>query len=379
MSTQVASSYLRAPSPSVTAAGSAKASLAIWYWAAAGLFFCCLEAYIFWQWYASGDMRYIHPGETQIETWMYLMIVINDIFWYLAILAVAWFFVIRPKLRTGRFSFDGLFVLAFATLWWQDPIFGLGSQGWSYSTTSLNLGSWACHIPLWQSPGGCNVSEPLSWDFSFYFVLSALAAMIGAATMKKIKSRFPTMRDQWLWIGFFIVIMLADYTLEFSWVSMGLYHYAGINEYLSVFDDSRFKFPLFEGPLIGWLLSLWTAILYYRNDKGETLAERGLSEVRFAGGKRTLLRFLALSGMTNMMFILGYSMTSLFFQYHAGPWPEETQERSYFTNGLCAGDTTIVCGTPNMPVPAEGYIHIGPNLEVVVPEGRTLPKVIPHE
>jgi len=372
-----------APSSQFSAASSssavAKGSLAIWYWAAAGVFFIGLEAWIFWQWYASGDMRFVNPGKTEIETWMYLMIVMNDIFWYLCILTVAWVFVIGPKLRTGKFSFDGLFVLSFATLWWQDPIFGFGSQGWSYSTTSINLGSWACHIPGWQSPGGCNVSEPLSWDFSFYFVLSAMAAIVGSMVMRKIKARFPALRDQWLWLGFGFIITIFDFILEFSWVSMGMYHYAGINEYLSIFDDTRFKFPLFEGPLIGWLVSLWTAILYYRNDKGETLAERGLSQVQATGGKRTLIRFLALSGCVNAMFIIGYSMTSLFFQYHAGPWPEETQDRSYFTNGICGDGTTIVCGTTNMPVPAAGYVHIGPNLEVVVPSGRSLPKVVPQE
>src|SRR5438309_6507979 len=49
--------------------------------------------------------------------------------------------------------------------------------------------------------------------------------------------------------------------------------------------------------------SFWTAcafLRYFRSDRGETLAERGVDDIRLSGKFRTGLRFLALTGFVNL-------------------------------------------------------------------------------
>ena len=76
----------------------------------------------------------------------------NGIFWFVFMLAVVYWFVVRPWRRDHKLGLDSLIVLAFYWTWWQDPLFDYLTHAWNYSAVNLNMGGWAGHIPGWD-PG----------------------------------------------------------------------------------------------------------------------------------------------------------------------------------------------------------------------------------
>lgn len=353
-------------------------SRAIYYWAAIGIFFVGLQLYVFWQWYASGDMHRIYPGVTPVPAWMSIGYRINEIFWAITIPLTLYYLVIRPWRQNGRPSFDGLLALAFIFVWWQDALFSYVTMGYSYNTVSFNLGGWSCHIPGWISPGGCQIAQPLAWDFSFYFVLSVLGVIVASNVMRKIKARRPQIRTETLFLGLLVVFAIFDFIYEFFFVWAGLYQYGGVSDVWALFPDKTYKFPMYEPFMVGFLFCFLTSIRYFRNDKGETLAERGLDQVRMGAGAKSWLRFFALAGIVNVMFFLGFSLPVQFFQIHVGTWPKAIQERSYWTSGICGEGTGYACGGSNVAIPQRGKsIHVGPDGELVIPPGTEIPKSVP--
>lgn len=360
----------------------AKNSLAIWYWGATGIAFAALQCWIFWQWYASGDMRpVVNPGPSVAPDWMRTMLSLNDIFWGGAILAMLFFVVIRPKLRTGRLSLEGLFCLAFIFAWWQDPLFNYLVVGSTYNSAAFNLGSWACHIPAWSSPGGCRIAEPLTWNFALYFVVLPLAAILGSSYLRKAKLRNPGIRLDVHVFKLFAALIVLDAAIELSWIAMGLYHYGGANNIVSIFDETRLKFPVFKPLLLALTLLLLSLALYFQNEEGETVVDRGVGKVQSGTGIKTWMRFFAYSGCINttLLCVLSYPLT--IFQLSTDPWPAEIQKRSYFTNGICGEGTTYICGGRDggRPRADPNAIRLGPNGEVVVPPGAKLPKYHPNK
>lgn len=351
----------------------------IWWWAAAGTFFTALEAWIFWQWYASGDMKRVDPGVTPIPGWMDAAQFANTVIWGIGILWVLWFIVLKPRIKTGQLSFDGLFVLAFLTMVWQDSLINYNSLAFTYSSSLFNLGSWSCHIPGWQSPGGCLLSNPIVWDLSFYIVLMSGGVMIGSRFMQSMKAKNPSMKTGQLFAIFFMGCAIGDLLIELLWVSIGMYHYGGTANNMSLFADTRFKLPLPEGIMVGMVMSSMTALYHFRNDKGETWVERGLSQVRVSTAGKQWLRFFALGGALNVFFFCFYIMWCMLFMTQGDAWPKAIQEISWYTNGICGEGTPYTCGGKNIAIPRRDAMNIGPNGEVTMPPGTVPPKLIPHK
>lgn len=354
-----------------------KPNTAIWWWSAIGLFAVSLQTWIFYQWWASGDMKHVPPGPTPIPQWMDILHLINSAVWAVAIVATFVIFIAKPYIKTGKLTFDAIFIMAFTSIWWQDALPNYNNLPFAYGITRFNLGSWSCHIPGWNSPGGCLLAEPLIWDFSFYFVLSALTTIFGAKLIHNIKAKKPHMRTSVAFMIFMAAVMVGDLIVELIWVWAGLYHYGGMPDHLSIFVDTRMKFPLFEPVLIGFLFGVWGSIYYFRNDKGETLVERGLDQVKAGAKTKQFMRFFALSGAINVSFFVMFSVPHILINLQSDAWPKAIQEVSHFTHGMCGAGTPYACGGEQIAQPREGAIGIGPDGTLTIPEGTKLPELIP--
>lgn len=111
----------------------------------------------------------------------------------------------------------------------------------------------------------------------------------------------------------------------------------------TIFTGRFYQFPMYEPFVVAVLVTGWTAIRYFTDDQGQTLAERGAADLRVGARRRTLVRFLGLVGALNVVFLLGYSTLIQVWQIHAGPWPKSVQQRSYFVNGICGRGTSFAC------------------------------------
>jgi hypothetical protein len=350
---------------------------AVW-WAAIGVFFCGLALYVQGSWILGGDAKTVHTGVTPVPEYMKIGAVTQEILFGLAIPCLFYWLVVRPKRRDGRISLEGLLFLAFFSVWWQDPLYNYLTTGFTYNATFLNLGGWASHIPGWSSPNGQKFAEPLIWDLSFYVVVSVIGVILGSRFMHWALGRWPRLTVGRLLLVMAIGAMLGDFAMEFFWVRIGSYAYAGTIRSLTIFPSRFYRFPLYE-PLLAMPLFLgWIALYHFRNDKGQTLVERGVDKVHVGERSKTWIRFFALAGALNLIFLLLNNVWVNVFQIHIDAWPTTLQQRSYFTHGMCGQGTSYPCGASDIAIPRSGAtIHVGPNGELVVPAGATLPRVVP--
>jgi hypothetical protein len=93
----------------------------------------------------------------------------------------------------------------------------------------------------------------------------------------------------------------------------------------------------------------WVCLRYFKDDKGMTLAERGVDRLRVSARQALVLRWLALTGalaLTGLIYNLGIQYQAL----HSGAWPKGMP--SYLTQN-CPGYQTdpASCGGPGRAIP----------------------------
>lgn len=349
----------------------------ILWWAAVGAVFVAFALYVQGGWLLT-DAHPVPTGVTPVPTYAKIAVIVNEVIFGIGILACVWFALVRPRIRDGRLSFEGLLFLAFMTVWWQDPLYNYLTTGFTYNAYFLNLGGWSERIPGWGSPNGKEFGEPLIWDFGFYAFLSFAGCLLAVWVLKRVKGRFPDLRDGVMWTAYFGFLLVADFIVEFNWVLTGCYSYAGTHDSWTIFPDRYYRFPLYEPILAAMLFIGWTALIFYRNDRGQTVVERGLEKVRTGVAGKQVLRFLALAGMLNLIFLVGNNVWVNAFQHQIDQWPADLQSRSYMTHGMCGEGTTYPCGGTNTSIPRGGAeIHVGPDGQLVVPPGAVAPTVVP--
>ena len=99
-------------------------------------------------------------------------------------------------------------MIAFATLWFQDPLSSWGGHWFTYNAWALNFGSWAASMPGWLSfaEPGKMVLEPILIIPGVYVWVFVLTMFLGTAVMRKTKERWPRMGKMGL-IGICFAVM----------------------------------------------------------------------------------------------------------------------------------------------------------------------------
>lgn len=115
--------------------------------------------------------------------------------------------------------------------------------------------------------------------------------------------------------------------------------------------------------------SLWFTVLgafrYFRNDKGQTFAERGAEKLTKATPtRRAGLRVLAVIGACNAL-TLAYYVPTYWLAIHSDEWPADITSRSYYTH-VCGNGTDTACPSQKIPIP------VGPKSARVTPQGSLL-------
>jgi hypothetical protein len=91
-----------------------------------------------------------------------------------------------------------------------------------------------------------------------------------------------------------------------------------------------------------------------------------------------VLRFLALFGGINVIFMVIFNVPVQWAGTHSAPWPSDIQKRSYLLDGLCGQGTTFACPGEAVPIPrGNTSVRIGPDGRLVVPAGTRLPRAVP--
>ena len=350
---------------SASAAISASKTRAIAVWAVVGALFLLLEAYVMGSWVLSEDFAPMPPGPTPLPRWEYLWL----IFWQVGgvvALAIFWYgFVYRPWRRDGRMSLDGLLVICFSLIVWQDPLCNYIKDWGTYNTDLLNWGSWTEQVPGWMSPNGSRFVEPLLVMIPVYVWAVLGMAMLGCLVLAKTKERWPNMGTASTILFAYAMFIVVDFVLELLWMRTGIWAYPGGGPIHVFFEGSRYQFPIHESLLWGAAWAGFTCLRYFRDDRGYTLVERGVDELKMSASQKTGMRFLALFGAVNVIFVVLYNLPMNLVVMHNDKWAPGVEEVTYMNAYLCGEGTTYACASESVPIPWGGSMHLSPTGELV--------------
>src|SRR5882757_1052094 len=80
-------------------------TLPIAWWGAVGFGFLAFASYLILHWLISGEAHRVPSGPTALPDWMKIALGIQQWGLFAGMLALIYFKAIRPRVRTGRFTF----------------------------------------------------------------------------------------------------------------------------------------------------------------------------------------------------------------------------------------------------------------------------------
>lgn len=359
----VKSMSLSVPGQTPHVAGSSKATPRPWsrrvlsapflWWSLLGLGVILFEIYVFGSWITGPHFKPVPPGPTPIPEWMKVVLDVWQVAGLFGAAFVFYWFLFRPWRREGRVTTDGYLVIAFATLWFQDPLSAYFGHWFTYNTHLVNYGSWVMEVPGWQSFGepGAMIAEPILLIGPVYVYFIMVATVLGCYIMGKIRARWPRIKTPLLLAICFVVMMLVDFVGEgLVWLPLGFWEYPGGIPLM--FSDTYHKFPLNEMLTIAATFTSITAIRFFKDDRGDTLAERGVQRFLKDHGKlSSVVRGLAIIGVVHFALFLCYTVPNAFIYKLNIEWPKDLVNRSYLTDYICGPGTANQC-----PQGGQGFV-----------------------
>ncbi|APE15137.1 spirocyclase AveC family protein [Mycolicibacterium pallens] len=350
-------------------------------WAAVGGVLLVLQLYVWIRWVIGPYFVRVPAGPSDPPTYMKIFLTANGALMCVGLPAAIWWFLIRPWVRERRITLDGLLLISCALFFFQDPLLNYLNTWCTYNTWLWNRGSWSSHIPGWVSPEspGRQVAEPLLINATGYGMV-LLLAIAGCWFMRRLKSRWPHMSNLRLILITYAAAIVLDFVMEACFMlPFGLYTYPGAIQSVSVFAGTYHQWPIYEGLMWGGVMTALSCLRFFTDDRGRTVVERGLDQVRGGFARQQFVRFLAIFGAVSACFFVFYNLPAQWFAMHSDPWPADHQKRSYFNGGICGDGTDTPCPDPVIPVPTKRSGFIDVNGKLVLPEGATLPPVVPFE
>ncbi|MGQ0624015.1 MAG: spirocyclase AveC family protein [Sporichthyaceae bacterium] len=323
-------------------------------WATLGAIILAFQIYIWAKWISGPNFERVPVGPDQPPTSMKYTIWIGlCVGFVLAFLAV-WRFVVRPWRRDGRLGLDGMMTLAFGLAYFQDPLFNYSGTWLTYNSFMPNWGSWLSEIPGSAAPAepGAQLAESPLWVLPLFLLVLLPACIALNWLMRRCRLRWPTASATRLFLVAWLAASVFTLVLEaYVLMPIGFYTYAGADPGWSVNANQFTQYPIYEAILWGALWAAWASLRFFRNDRGETLAERGIEDLDATPRQQTGIRFLAVFGAISVMFLCIYNIPAQMFAARAHPFPTDVQERSYFLNGLCGTGTHHECEQLNRARP----------------------------
>jgi Spirocyclase AveC-like len=325
------------------------------WWAALGAGVLVFEVVVLTHWVTSSLFTRVPTGVTDPPFFMKAAIVAFEVTCIPAMLVCIYLLVVRPWRRNGRLSTDGALTIAFATLWFADPLSAYSGPWFTYNSWAVNFGSWVNSIPGALAPAkpGKMIVEPLLIIPGVYVWVFVLTMFLGAWVIRKAQARWPRMGTAGLCAICVGVLWAFDVVFEgIVFMPLGIWEYPG--GHLSLFPNTYHKFPLLEMFTAGTLFAAVACVRFFRDDRGETIAERGLSALKVSPRRKDGLRALAMIGVVHLMMFVCYNLPNTWSATHSAPWPADLQNRSYLNDGICGVGTTSPCPAPARSIPNRG-------------------------
>jgi hypothetical protein len=268
----------------------------------------------------------------------------------LVLAAVVYFVVIRGWQKKQQLTNDGMLVIAFMTMYWQEMLASYFRPLFTYSTAFYQWGSWANFYPTMLMPRSQFIAQPILWEWSNYGFVVIGGAVVGCVVMTRAKIRWPALGKVGLAATCFAVLGTLDLLMELAWLRVGLYAYPQTIGWLTLFRGHTYQFPILEAVLWGATWTVFACLRKFVDGRSHMFSDRGIEELKVSTRRRTGIRLLAVIGIVNSIFFT-YNVLCALSTLHAGPWPTSIVNQSYMTDNLCGGQTGISCTNLTTPVP----------------------------
>ena len=339
-------------------ATTANRSPVIWLWAAAG---AVSTAVILWglaAWMLSPDFKTSPQGTDPISDTKLLALHLFEAGVFCGGLVMVWKFLLRDLIRERRFTFDGMMIVAVLLMYFYDPLDNYFNYTFSYNAHFLNFASWARYIPGLQAPNQNLFPEPFLVMGGFYAIFMFGSAVFGCWYMRRVKAKRPHLTNLGLFAHLFAVVLFLDFVVENVFMRTQFAAYPGTVHSMTLFAGKYYQFPLYEPFIIALFVSGTTALRWFRDDRGRSIAERGEETLRIPARARTAVRFLAVTGFIHVWFIGAYFVPYNFFALKADTFPPMP---SFLRAGICGQGTDYACPSGSVPIPHGRSLHIAPD------------------
>lgn len=355
------------------------------WWAGLGAVIFAFIAYVLIDWVSSPFFERVPTGAVDPPTYMKVAIIFFSVVSIPIALIVIYWFVVRPIIREHKLTLDGMFVIAFSTLWFQDPLSAYGGHWFTYNSWAFNWGSWVHSVPGWLSNGkpGAMIPEPPLLMPGFYVYVFTITLFLGCFVMRRAKARWPKIGPVGLIGVCYVVMALFDIILEgVIFMPLGIWEYPG-GRGPAIFSGTYHAFPLNEVVTVSTSFTALACLRYFRNDRGQSVVERGSEHLR-TGRRQTLIRALAVFAGVHVALFITYNVPNYWIGTHSKEWQQDLVDRGYFTDGLCGARTERACPGPGVPLSRNdntgsggGSVYITPDGKAVIPPNTTLPQQFP--
>jgi hypothetical protein len=332
-------------------AAAAKPAPAVVYWALAGAVLIAFEVYVLGRWVTGPHLKSTPTGPDEISSGTRAAYVALQVAVSVVTVLCLYFWVVRPWRREGRLTTDGMLAISGAALFFWDMCMNYTSVTLLYNSNFVNLGAWADGSwPGWTSPGASRLPEPLFICIPGYTCLVFGQVVAILWLVRRVKARRPGLGVLGT-LGVIVGGLFAlDTIIEVCLLRTGIYAYPGAIRSVTLFAGETYQMPLTESFFFGGLgLGAVAALSHFRDDKGNTVVERGVERLRISPRRRQLVRFCAIFGAVHVSFFALYMVPNQWLSTHSGPFPEGY--KSYMLNGMCqSGADGRTCPGPGVPM-----------------------------
>ena len=277
------------------------------HWAVDGGILLLFQFYVLGRWMLGPTFVPTLPGPEPKSSGQQLYFQILQLLVSVAMLICFWVWIVVPWQREGRLTTDCMLALSVAMIFFWDTCMNYTSVALLYNSHLVNYGAWANGVwPGWTSPNGNLLPEPIFVVVPGYTCLVFGQVVFVCWVLRRAKQRWPAMGIGTIIALIVIALTGIDSVLEMALIRSGVYANPGGIRAITVFAGQTYQLPMSEGFLLGGFgLGSIAVLRFFRDDKGQTLAERGIESVQIGVAAKQWLRFLAIFGFCHGMCVSG--------------------------------------------------------------------------
>jgi hypothetical protein len=324
------------------------ATIATKVWIVIGAAWFALFLYCMIGWVTGPDFAPVTFGRDQAPADYVRFLRGTEIFMVLLTMWQVYWFVLRSLIREGRLSFDGLFFLACFMLVVQEPWHAWIRPQLLYNDVFINYGSWMGYLPV-SNPTAHRTPLPLALAFLGYFWIVAGPAWCGSRLMSRARSRNPERSNAGLVFRCFLGFCIFDLVIESIILRTGMFIYPSTVPSLTMFAGTPHQLPIYETLSWAGTYTVLAGVHFFRNEKGETVADRHFDRIAIPAPLAKFARWLAIMGYCQIGMFLTYNLPYMFWALHGGDFTVTEQSHPWLTAGLCGPSTAYDCPGPGIP------------------------------